>query len=370
MSNSFNKTVLGIAALLAFPIAAMAQITFYEDEGFAGQSYTTGRTEQDFARVGFNDRASSVIVTSNRWEVCEGTAYRDRCVVLRPGRYPSLAEMGLDRRVSSTRLLGTAARINEERLAPLPPPPSVVLYENPDFEGRSFTADKAIPDMGRYGFNDRAQSAVVIGDMWEACEDNGYRGECRILRQGRYPDLGAMGMQDRISSVRQMGLKVGQMDPTRLAPIAAPVYDSRPRAQERLFAADVTKVRAVVGTPAQRCWVEREEVSSSQNQPNVGGAIVGGLLGGILGHQVGGGVGKDLATVGGLVAGAALGSRAGGNNSAPTSRDVQRCENQPGNARPAYWDVTYNFRGQEHQVQMTSAPGSTITVNAQGEPRT
>ena len=369
MSNSYKKSLLAITAMLAFPLAAMAQVTFYEGEGFSGQAFTTTRTVQDFARSGFNDRASSVIVTSSRWEVCEGTAYRDRCVVLRPGRYPSLAAMGLNDRVSSTRTLATSARVNNDRFAPLPPPPSVVLYENADFGGRSFTAEQSVANMGRFGFNDRASSAVVIGDMWEACEDNGFRGQCRVLRQGRYPNLAAMGMQDRISSVRMMDVPA-KVDDSRFAPMPAPVYDSRRRNEERLFSADVTKVRAVVGTPAQRCWMEREEVAATQNQPNVGGAIVGGLLGGILGHQVGGGVGKDLATVGGVVAGAALGSRAGGNNSATETRDVQRCENNPGNARPAYWDVTYNFRGQEHQVQMTSAPGATITVNAQGEPRT
>lgn len=48
----------------------------------------------------------------------------------------------------------------------------------------------------------------------------------------------------------------------------------------------------------------------------------------------------------------------------------QRCVNDPGQARPAYWDVTYNFiRGQDHRVQMTSAPGDTISVNVKGEPR-
>jgi uncharacterized protein YcfJ len=48
---------------------------------------------------------------------------------------------------------------------------------------------------------------------------------------------------------------------------------------------------------------------------------------------------------------------------------VQRCENVPGGAQPAFWDVSYNFRGQDHRAQMTSAPGATITVNDQGEPR-
>jgi len=32
--------------------------------------------------------------------------------------------------------------------------------------------------------------------------------------------------------------------------------------------------------------------------------------------------------------------------------------------------VTYSFRGEQHRVQMSSPPGATILVNADGEPRT
>jgi uncharacterized protein YcfJ len=51
------------------------------------------------------------------------------------------------------------------------------------------------------------------------------------------------------------------------------------------------------------------------------------------------------------------------------TQDVQRCETVPAAARVDYWDVTYDFRGYENHVQMTSPPGATILVNAQGEPR-
>ena len=50
------------------------------------------------------------------------------------------------------------------------------------------------------------------------------------------------------------------------------------------------------------------------------------------------------------------------------TQDVQRCTTTS-QARPEYWDVTYNFRGQEHRMQMTSQPGNTVNVNSQGEPR-
>jgi uncharacterized protein YcfJ len=36
---------------------------------------------------------------------------------------------------------------------------------------------------------------------------------------------------------------------------------------------------------------------------------------------------------------------------------------------PAYWDVSYNFRGVEHRTQLSAAPGRTIPVNQSGEPR-
>ena len=71
-------------------------------------------------------------------------------------------------------------------------------------------------------------------------------------------------------------------------------------------------VRAVVGPPEQRCWVERQQVVEDRGNANVGGAIVGALIGGVLGHQIGGGRGRDVATAGGAVAGAAIGSNAGG----------------------------------------------------------
>ena len=179
-----------------------------------------------------------------------------------------------------------------------------------------------------------------------------------------------MGLNNRISSVREIG-RDARIDERRYAPapIAAPSY--RQRKDERLFEVNVTSVHAVVGTPEKRCWIDREQAPQNENQVNAPGAVLGALLGGVLGHQVGGGTGKDIATAGGAIAGAVIGSRIGGNGSPQTvPQDVQRCENVPNQARTEYWDVTYTFRDQEHRIQMTSPPGRTITVNAQGEPRT
>jgi uncharacterized protein YcfJ len=238
----------------------------------------------------------------------------------------------------------------------------ITFYENEDFRGRSFASSSWVNDFTRYGFNDRASSAIVSSGRWEVCEDIRFAGRCALLPPGNYDSLRAMGMNDRISSVRPVG---AAMPPP--PPQPEPAYDYRRRPNERIREVPVTSVRAVVGPPEERCWMEREQVSSGSRQPNVGGAIAGAVIGGILGHQVGGGVGKDIATAGGAVAGGVIGSRVGGNDG-PASREVRRCETKPSQT-PAYWDVTYIFRGQPHHVQMSYDPGRTVSVNGNGEPR-
>ncbi len=369
------RAALAVAGV-AIATQAFAQVTFYEREGFNGRSFTTEKQIGNFQRYGFNDRASSVVVTSDRWEVCEDARFSGQCVVLRPGRYPSLAAMGLNDRVSSARTVSRDARIDDNRYAPAPVAATnpdanaqIIFYEGEDFQGRSFTTGKKIGNLKRYGFNDRASSVVVMSDRWEVCENAEFNGRCAVLRPGRYPSLAAMGLNDRVSSVRTVS-RDAYIDENRYAPAPVAAPDYRRRDNERLYQANVTSVHAVLGPPEQRCWVEQEQVPQEKSKANVPGAIAGALIGGILGHQVGNGRGNDIATVGGAVAGAAVGANVGRSGGQPaTTQDVKRCENVPNQARPDHWDVTYSFRGQEHRVQMTTPPGSSVTVNAQGEPR-
>ncbi len=247
----------------------------------------------------------------------------------------------------------------------------ITFYEHDNFEGRSFTTDKMVGNFERFGFNDRASSVVVAGERWEVCEDVRFSGRCIVLRPGSYPSLNRMGMNDRISSARMVG-RSARVAEDRYAPAPMVGYDYSRRRDEQLYEANVVAVRAVVGPPEQRCWIEHEKVVQEQRgSANVPGAVAGALIGGILGHQVGSGRGNDLATVGGAVAGAAVGANAGRDSGGQrvSTHDVKRCENIPSQAQPAFWDVSYTFRGLEHHVQMSSPPGPTITVNGRGEPR-
>ncbi len=248
----------------------------------------------------------------------------------------------------------------------------VTFFEGEDFRGRSFSTDRQVGNFERLGFNDRASSVIVDRGRWQVCEDARFSGQCVVLRPGRYESLAEIGLNNRISSVRPVSRQARDDDrDDRAGHSLAQGYDYRRRNDERLYQADVTSVRAVVGPPEQRCWIEREQVVHDRRDgANVPAAIAGGIIGGILGHQIGGGRGRDIATVGGAVGGAALGANIGrgGGGQHVYSQDVQRCANVS-EARPEYWDVTYNFRGQEHRVQMSQPPGPTITVNRAGEPR-
>ena len=240
----------------------------------------------------------------------------------------------------------------------------ITFYEGEGFRGRAFTANNQVNNFARFGFNDLASSVVVTNGRWEVCDDANFGGRCVVLRRGSYDSLSGFGMSNRISSVRRVNRQDTYVNEAP-KPLAAPNYEYYRRPNERVAEAVVTSVRAVVGPPEQRCWVERQQVNSDAN---IGGAIIGGILGGVLGHQVGGGRGRDVATAGGAVAGAAIGGNSGRDGGFTYDQNVRRCETTA-STTPAYWDVTYNYRGIEHRVQMSSPPGRTVAVNMNGEPR-
>jgi uncharacterized protein YcfJ len=243
----------------------------------------------------------------------------------------------------------------------------VTFYSQEGMRGQPYMVNGTIVNFDGSGFNDRASSVIVERGRWEVCEHSHFRGRCSVLQPGQYPSLGAMGLNDRVSSVRRVSGNNPHYAYAPPPPVPEP-YPYYPQHGERLYQADVVAVRVVVGPPEQRCWVEREQVVRDHG-PNVPGAIIGGVLGGVIGHQFGSGRGNDVATAVGAIGGAAVGANVDRGGRRVYTQDVQRCSAIPGSGRPEYWDVTYVFRGQHHRAQLGFAPGSTITVNGRGEPR-
>jgi len=275
-----------------------------------------------------------------------------------PGRDPALddARLSLD-----------AARRN----------PQVAMYASAEFDQAAATlrqADDLAANGGRY--NDVHQLAVLANQRAATAQDVArLRSEqAALVAQRTATDARIQAdVTQRQAAAAQLQAAEAQRqaDQAQLLAAAAPaVYDYRRRDNEPLYEAPVTSVRAVVGPPQLRCWVERQVVDTRSPGINVPGAVVGGVVGGILGHQIGSGRGQDLATCIGAVGGAVVGANVGRDAAGTVyTQDVQRCANVSTAAAVDYWDVTYNFRGYEHHVQTTSPPGRTILVNGQGEPR-
>jgi hypothetical protein len=80
----------------------------------------------------------------------------------------------------------------------------VVLYEGPNFSGRSYVVtDNALRNLSGTGFNDRASSLRVEQGYWMFCSDADYNGECLTYGPGDYPNL-SLELNNRISSARRI----------------------------------------------------------------------------------------------------------------------------------------------------------------------
>jgi uncharacterized protein YcfJ len=251
------------------------------------------------------------------------------------------------------------------------------MYASAELNQAAATLSQAEDLAARGGrYNDAHQLAVLANQRAAAAQDVArVRSEQAALvaqRTATDARIQADATQRQAAAAQLQAAEAQrQADQAQSLAAAAPpaAYDYRRRENEPLYEAPVTSVRAVVGPPQQRCWVERQVVDTGSPGINVPGAVVGGVVGGILGHQIGSGRGRDVATGVGAAGGAVLGANVGRDAPGTVTQDVQRCVTVSTAATVDYWDVTYDFRGYEHHVQTTNPPGRTILVNAQGEPR-
>lgn len=203
------KQVFGIlltTATVAVSAQAMAQATLHANDGFTSQSLRTTTQTPRLQRQNFNGRASSAVVVGNRYAPL-------------PGNAPAAVH--------------------------------ITFFDEERFQGRSYTATGQVPNLRRTGFNEHASSVVVSGEPWEVCDTNRYKGQCMVLRPGRYPSLAAMGLSSEITSLRMLPRNTHVAD-NRYAPSPLPANDGRLRGGESLFEADTTPPRAVLLTSDRR----------------------------------------------------------------------------------------------------------------------
>jgi hypothetical protein len=209
------KRLLAAAAVLAtFTHAAFAgEMTLFSDSNFRGNHVTLQRDTPDLREFGFNDRASSIVIRSGVWQLCQDGGFRGRCIELGPGEYRQLPDF--NDAVSSAREIerrgpdrdarrderrdgyrgGDRGERGDER-------GDVLLFDGPRFEGAQIALTHDEHALNDIGFNDRAASLIIRTGRWEFCEHADYRGQCIVYGPGRYPFLEQMN--NRISSLRRV----------------------------------------------------------------------------------------------------------------------------------------------------------------------
>lgn len=226
------KRLFAAAVLLAsINHVAAGEMSLYGQPDFRGPQITVRGTAPNFVEFGFNDRASSIVVHSGTWEVCEHRDFGGRCIVLERGEYENLGRLGnaissarevdrlrnrdrdrdgyadrgegrgddrggYDRRGDDGRGGWRDRRDDERRGSPLE------LFAARNFGGDHVALAGDARTLSSRGFNDRAGSLVVREGEWEVCEHDDYRGRCAVYGPGRYPFL--EGLNNLVSSVRRV----------------------------------------------------------------------------------------------------------------------------------------------------------------------
>jgi hypothetical protein len=215
------KRLLAAAAVLAtFTHAAFAgELTLFSDSNFHGQRTTIDRDAPNLRDFDFNDRASSVVISSGTWLLCEHANFGGRCAEFGPGEYRELP--GFNDAVSSARQLdrgrgrwrdregwrdhdrdGWRGDDREGWRGGDRGGPDVLMFAGPRFEGPQVELSQDVRSLNDVGFNDRATSMIIREGRWEFCEHADFRGECIVLGPGRYEFLERMN--NRISSMRRV----------------------------------------------------------------------------------------------------------------------------------------------------------------------
>jgi hypothetical protein len=83
--------------------ASAADIVLYASKDYLGPSHIADRARPDLRVESLQGEATSVVIASGKWELCEDPEFLGPCVTLGPGKYPSLGDLGLKYGAASVR---------------------------------------------------------------------------------------------------------------------------------------------------------------------------------------------------------------------------------------------------------------------------
>lgn len=182
---------LGMHSFIAAQERGMGGVglTVFADRNFGGRSATFTSNVADLRSSGLDNRISSLRVgAGERWEVCEQTNYRGRCVVVF-GEERDLRTNSWNDNISSVRRVSGAP-------SPSPQDPYIVLFTQVNFRGSPRNYSGPVGSL-----DGRAQSVTVGRGTWQLCQGRNFSGRCETITQS-VSDLRTIGMNGRVASAR------------------------------------------------------------------------------------------------------------------------------------------------------------------------
>ena len=76
----------------------------YEHVDFGGKTLPITGNIQKFRPLGFNDTASSLIITKGEWVLYQHVNFGGLSITLQPGKYPNFVGKGINDMISSIKL--------------------------------------------------------------------------------------------------------------------------------------------------------------------------------------------------------------------------------------------------------------------------
>lgn len=219
-----NALRIALAAVAVVAGAAHAEVTLYKGQKFSGATLSLRDAAPNLAQQGFQNQASSAVVTGTRWEFCSSPEGRGDCVILNPGRYERL-DQKIYHRMESARPVGDNWPSREKQRTALAQKEdrreareerreerresrdyrrgnrgAIDLYPGADFNGRPLRLEGDAETLDGSRLQERTSSIVVHDGIWQLCSRPAFEGRCRTFEPGRYASLA--GMDDRIASAK------------------------------------------------------------------------------------------------------------------------------------------------------------------------
>ena len=215
--NRLQDAVVSLRPVRTGSGASGMAIVVYTAPNYRGRSLVFSDDAVDLRQQGLNDRIASVRVLGGRWQICADINYVGCRSVT--ADIPDLGAIGWGSRISSIREgerwwgesggrqggtgggypsggYGTGGGRGGYQAEV----PTVVLFAEPNFRGRSYSTQREVRNLVDVGFNDMTSSIRVSGGRWQVCTDKNFQGQCLIITR----DTGelAANFMRQISSIR------------------------------------------------------------------------------------------------------------------------------------------------------------------------